>query len=257
MHLTTAPSLAVPSRILPRCVTVAVCCAVLFGALLALVEARWGPLAGLDRGWTDAEHRYATRHTVWTAAVQTLSNIGGTVTMRILLGLAAGWLWLIGARVLAGWTAAQALIGWGLLWVLKLSVGRLRPHFADPVAHASNPGFPSGHAMASAITCVVLVWLLHPHTNRAGRVSAAAVAAVTVVAVGWTRIALGVHWPSDVLAGWLAAGVVLGAVTVAVELWRPGALARDVRRVNWRIRPRVQRVLAGGPSGEGPPADLR
>ncbi len=247
MHLTNGSPPAAPNRILPRYATVTAGCAVLFAVVLTLVETHWGPLARLDQGWIDSDHRYATQHAARTVSVQMISDIGGTVTMRVLLGLAAVWLWLIGARVLAGWAAAQVLIGWGLLWVLKLAVNRARPHFADPVAHASNPGFPSGHAMASAITCVAVVWLLHPHTNRAGRVAAGAVAAAAVLTIGWTRIALGVHWPSDILAGWLAAGVVLGGVTVAVELWRPGALDRDVLRVKWRTRPRVQRVLAAGP----------
>jgi undecaprenyl-diphosphatase len=47
-----------------------------------------------------------------------------------------------------------------------------------------------------------------------------------------------------VLGGWLLAAVVVGGTTVVVELWHPGALSRDVRRVNWRTRPRVQSVLA-------------
>jgi undecaprenyl-diphosphatase len=251
MHLTNGSLSAAPHRHLMRCAAVAAGCAALFGVLLALVETHWGPLARLDQGWIDTEHRYAREHTAWTAAVQMLSGIGGTTTMRILLGLAAAWLWLIGARVLACWTAAQMLIGWAGQWIFKLSVGRVRPHFGDPVSHASGPAFPSGHAMASAITCAILVWLLWPHANRAGRAAAVAAATVTVLTIGWTRIALGVHWPSDVLAGWLAAGIVLGTVTVAVELWYPGALARDVRRVNWRTRPRVQRVLVGSPTLPG------
>ena len=251
MHLTNGTSETAPNRHLLRYAAMAAACAALFGVLAALVGAHWGPLARLDQGWIDSEHGYSRQHTAWTAAVQMLSDIGGTITMRVLLGLAAVWLWLIGARVLAAWTVAQALIGWGALWGFKLAIGRTRPHFADPVAHASGPALPSGHAMASAITCVILVWLVWPHANRAGRAAAASVAAVTVLTIGWTRIVLGVHWPSDVLAGWLAAGIVLGGGTVAVELWRPGALARDVRRVNWRTRPRVQRVLVSGSAAPG------
>ncbi len=248
MHLTKGSASDAPSRHLLRYSAVAAGCAALFGVLLILVDTHWGPMARFDQDWIDSAHGYARGHAAWTAAVQMLSDIGGTATMRVLLALAAAWLWLIGARVLAGWTAAQCLVGWAVQWGLKLSAGRSRPHFGDPVAHASGPAFPSGHAMASALTCAILVLLLRPHSNRAGRATATTAAAVTVLTIGWTRIALGVHWPSDVLAGWLAAGAVLGTVTVAVELWRPGALARDVRRVNWRVRPRVQRVLASTPA---------
>ncbi|MFE4519151.1 phosphatase PAP2 family protein [Kitasatospora sp. NPDC056783] len=247
MHLTNSTTVATArNRSLLRDAALALGCAALFGLLAVLVTGHWRPLARFDQEWIDELHTYAREHRIWTASVQTLSDIGGTVTMRTLLGIAAGWLWLIGARVLAGWVAAQTLVGWGAQWALKLAFDRRRPSFTDPVSHAGGPAFPSGHAMASAITCAVLVGLLWYRVHRRGRTAASLVAAVTVLTIGWTRVALGVHWPSDVLAGWLAAGIVLGAVTAAIQLWRPGALARDVRRVNWRTRPRVQRVIVSG-----------
>ncbi|MFF7992959.1 phosphatase PAP2 family protein [Kitasatospora xanthocidica] len=244
MHLTNSTtSVTARNRSLLRDAALAAGCAALFGLLAALVTSRWHPLISFDQEWIGELHTYAREHRIWTAAVQTLSDIGGTITMRTLLGIAAVWLWLIGARVLAGWVAAQTLVGWVGQWALKLAFGRGRPTFSDPVSHAGGPAFPSGHAMASAITCAVLVGLLWYRVNRRGRTAACTVAAITVLTIGWTRVALGVHWPSDVLGGWLAAGMVLGSVTTVIELWRPGALARDVRRVNWRTRPRVQRVI--------------
>ncbi|MDY0809906.1 phosphatase PAP2 family protein [Kitasatospora purpeofusca] len=260
MHLTnSSPTITARDRHLLRHAALAVCCAGLFAALAALVQTGWSPLARLDRELTGDLHRYAADHTVWTASVQMFSNIGGTIAMRGVLGAVALWLCLIGARTLAGWVAAQTLIGWGGQWVLKLSFGRHRPAFSDPVSHADGPAFPSGHAMASAITCAVLVGLLWPRARRAGRTTACTTAALTVLAIGASRVFLGLHWTTDVLAGWLAAGIVLGAVTVIVELARPGALARDFRRVDWRTRPRVQRVLVSSdrpPRGTDPSEDL-
>ncbi|RKT16262.1 undecaprenyl-diphosphatase [Streptomyces sp. 1114.5] len=262
MHLTNSTtSVTARYRSLLRDAALALGCAALFGLLAALVTSHWQPLDRFDQEWIGELHDYAREHRAWTAAVQTLSDIGGTVTMRALLGVAAVWLWLIGARVLAGWVAAQTLVGWGALWALKAAFDRGRPAFTDPVSHAGGPAFPSGHAMASAITCAVLVGLLWYRVHRRGRTAACAVAAASVLTIGWTRIALGVHWPSDVLAGWLAAGFVLGTVTAVIELWRPGALARDVRRVNWRTRPRVQRVIVSSarppvPAGLLDEADL-
>ncbi|MFI2610341.1 phosphatase PAP2 family protein [Kitasatospora sp. NPDC018619] len=247
MHLTNSTTaLTARNRSLLRDAVLALGCAALFGLLAALVTGQWRPLVHFDQEWIGDLHAAGREHRIWTAAVQTLSDIGGPVTMRTLLGIAAGWLWLIGARVLAGWVAAQALVGWGAQWALKLAFGRHRPSFPDPLSHAVGAPFPSGHAMASAITCAVLVGLLWYRVRRRGRTAACTVAAAAVLTVGWTRVALGVHWPSDVLAGWLAAGAVLGTVTAVIQLWRPGALARDVRRVNWRTRPRVQRVLVSG-----------
>ncbi|MEV6975530.1 phosphatase PAP2 family protein [Kitasatospora sp. NPDC093806] len=259
MHLTnSSPTITPRDRHLLRHTALAVCCAALFAALATLVQTGWEPLSRLDHGLVDSLHRYATDHTVTTASVQMFSDIGGTITMRTVLGLLAGWLWLIGARTLACWVVAQTLIGWAGQWALKLAFDRQRPDFPDPVSHAGGPAFPSGHAMASAITCAVLVGLLWPRARRAGRITACSIAALTVLGIGASRVVLGVHWPSDVLGGWLAAGIVLGTVTVLVELVRPGALARDVRRVNWRTRPRVQRVLVSPthrPRPTGAPAE--
>ncbi|MER5863714.1 phosphatase PAP2 family protein [Kitasatospora sp. NPDC002040] len=220
--------------------------ALLLGLLLVLATSHWGPLARLDQGWAGSLHGYALRHNIWTASMQTLADIGSTVTMRVLLGVAAAWLWAIGARVLGGWAAALILVGWAAERLGEHAVGRERPRFAAQVAQADGYAFPSGHALASGITCAALVILVWPRANRAGRAVACTAAGLAVLAIGWTRIALGLHWPSDVPAGWLAAAVVVGSVTLAVELWRPGALSRDVRRVDWRTRPRVQRVLATG-----------
>ncbi|MCC9306789.1 phosphatase PAP2 family protein [Kitasatospora sp. RB6PN24] len=250
MHLTTGgdrrsgeaqPTLRVR---LPRYAVVAFGALALFGLLLGLIEADWVPLARLDHAWTGGLHRFARGHTAFTASMQTITTLGGPVIMRSLLGLAAGWLWAIGARTLAGWTAAQALVGWGVQWAVKLAVDRPRPSWPDPVASAPDPSFPSGHAMAAAITGATLVALVWPRVDRPARIACSTVGVLASVLVGFTRIALGVHWPSDVLGGWLLAAAVLGGTTVAVELWRPGALSRDVRRVNWRTRPRVQSVLA-------------
>ncbi|WP_051966741.1 phosphatase PAP2 family protein [Kitasatospora mediocidica] len=246
MHLTDAGAreLRSPHARLPRYAVVALTAAALFGLLLLLIDGGWAPLAHLDTGWSSGLHDFARRHTAWTAALQTLTTLGSPVVMRTLLGLAAGWLWMIGARTLAGWTAAQALVGWLVEWAAKAAVDRPRPHFPDPVAVAAGPAFPSGHAMAVAVTSAALAALVWPQAARSGRIAACSLAALATLAIGFTRIALGVHWPSDVVGGWFLAAAVLGTTTVAVELWHPGALARDVRRVNWRTRPRVQRVLA-------------
>jgi undecaprenyl-diphosphatase len=250
MHLTTGgehrpeePQPTLRAR-LPRYAAVTFGALALFGVLLGLVESGWPPLAHLDHAWTDGLHRFAREHAAFTASMQTITTLGGPVVMRSLLGLAAVWLWVIGARTLACWTAAQALVGWGVQWAVKLLVDRPRPSWPDPVAGAAGPAFPSGHAMTAALAGATLVALAWPRVNRPARIASSTVAVLASLLVGFTRIALGVHWPSDVLGGWLLAVVVLGGTTLTMELWRPGALSRDVRRVNWRTRPRVQRVLA-------------
>ncbi|MFJ8437611.1 phosphatase PAP2 family protein [Kitasatospora griseola] len=234
----------VQRRTLLGCAWIGLTSLLLFTVLLILVKADWSPLSRLDHGWVTTLHRDALRHPVWTAAMQTLADLGAPWTMRALLGAAALWLWCVRARVLAGWVLAVCLLGWAASAGGRALIGRPRPHFVDPVAVGSGAGFPSGHAIASAVTCGALLVLLWPRADRVVRAVAGTGAALTVLGVGWTRLALGVHYPSDVLAGWAAAAAVLAEAALAVELWLPGRLDRDVRRLHWRLRSRVQRVLA-------------
>ncbi|MFD8599605.1 phosphatase PAP2 family protein [Kitasatospora sp. NPDC059646] len=234
----------VQRRTLLRCAWIGLASVLLFTVLLVLMETGWSPLARLDQDCVAALHRYAVQHPVWTAAMQTLADLGAPWTMRALLAAAALWLWCVRARALAAWVVVQGLLGWAASSVGRAVIGRARPHFADPVAVGSGAGFPSGHAIASAVACGVLLMLVWPRADRAVRAVAGTGAALTVLGVGWTRLALGVHYPSDVLAGWAAAAAVLAGVTLAAEVWLPGRLGRDVRRLHWRLRPRVQRVLA-------------
>lgn len=96
--------------------------------------------------------------------------------------------------------AAVALGGSGLLNVgAKLAFGRVRPELWESIAPEQNFSFPSGHAMGSMTLACVLVLLLWRTRWRRPLI---VVLALFVGAVGWSRIHLGVHFPSDILAGW-------------------------------------------------------
>lgn len=81
--------------------------------------------------------------------------------------------------------------------ILKEMIARERPDAALQVVRASGYAMPSGHAAGIAFVAALVV-VMHPRW----RLHAMAVAAV----VGWSRVALGVHYPTDVLAGWLLGG---------------------------------------------------
>jgi len=117
-----------------------------------------------------------------------------------------------------------AAAGTGLQQAVKALVGRERPSWPNPVDSADYAAFPSGHAMTAVVTCGLLLWLLR-RRGTAGRVWAwcVALAGVCVAGVGFTRIYLGVHWPSDVVGGWLLGGCV---VALAVASYRRTALPR-------------------------------
>ncbi|WP_328890490.1 phosphatase PAP2 family protein [Streptomyces sp. NBC_00316] len=185
-------------------------CGVLGVALLVLVAVHWSPLMSLDRSVADALHRRAVDEPGLVHANRILTDwVWDPWTMRVLITVAVVWLWCRGARMLAGWVAATCLFATLLQQGLKAAVGRKRPQWPDPVDSAHYAAFPSGHAMTAAVTCGLLLWLLHRHGAGRRVWRAALVAAwVSVIGVGLTRLYLGVHWMTDVLGGWLLGAAV-------------------------------------------------
>jgi membrane-associated phospholipid phosphatase len=121
--------------------------------------------------------------------------------------------------LLAG--AASVGVYAGLL--LNHLVGRARPPYEDWWGAAGGPAFPSGHTTMATVLGVLGAWALlerAPHRRRA--LVAAAVA--TAAAVGLSRVWLGVHWPSDVVGGWLfGTAWALGCVLLLGRRRRPSA----------------------------------
>lgn len=192
--------------------------------LLVLVAVGWPPLLSLDREVAEALHRSAVAEPGLTQLNRILSDwVWDPWTMRALAAMAAGWLWWRRERLLALWVVGVCLLTVGLQQGLKALVDRERPLWPDPVDSADYAAFPSGHAMTAMVTCGLLLWVLALHWREGlrgwGTIAGAAV--VSVVGVGWTRVYLGVHWPSDVVAGWL-----LGWTCVAVAVLTYRAVER-------------------------------
>ncbi|MGW5381906.1 phosphatase PAP2 family protein [Nocardia sp. NPDC003963] len=148
----------------------------------------------------------------FTTAATVVTHLGGSVAMWTLALLACAVLLKRGAQadllLVAGVGAASAV----LVPVSKQLVGRPRPPVADQLVAVSDPSFPSGHSAGSAAVVGVLATLFCMRTaHRIAGAIVAVLAATFVVLVGLSRIYLGVHWPTDVLAGWM-----LGSFLVAV-----------------------------------------
>jgi len=174
-----------------------------------------------------------------TAAVD-VTSLGSTTVLGIIVILVAG-LFLSFRR----WREAAALLlasGGGLLItnLLKDWFQRDRPPQALHVVQAINASFPSGHATLSATVFLTLGALIaHFAERRRVRVYALAAAVILAVLVGCSRVYLGVHWPTDVLAGWC-----LGAAWAL--LWWGAAIAWE------RI---THRRLSTGPVRRIKPSD--
>ncbi|MEV6054356.1 phosphatase PAP2 family protein [Streptomyces sp. NPDC052107] len=208
---------------------VGVCCAL----LRALVVVRWHPLLTVDGDVSRATHHWAVHDHALTHAFRVLTDwVWDPLTMRLVSAAAAVWLvW----RHAAWWTALWLAVTVGLAAVVqqsvKSSVDRPRPMWPDPVDSAGYAAFPSGHAMTATVVCGLLLWLLHRFgADRVGWRTAVAAAVVSVVGVGVTRVWLGVHWPSDVLGGWLFGALVVALAVIVYEWPRPGHADTSVHR---------------------------
>lgn len=134
-----------------------------------------------------------------------MTALGGIGVVTGLTLVSVGLLGMSGRRH-AAWLVAIAVVGATLMSMfLKDSYDRPRP---DLVPHGSivyTRSFPSGHSMLAAVTyltiAVVVMRLLRRRTMR---FYVLAIAAFVTASVGVSRVYLGVHWPSDVLAGWVA-----------------------------------------------------
>lgn len=148
-------------------------------------------------------HGWALQHPSVVSTLKVLQDVLSPNVFRAATLLVAVALWRAGSRKLAVWavvsTAGGALLG----VVLKQVVQRARPSFPDPVAMAGSYSFPSGHAMSSflGVGVGVLLVIAVPGLGRTGRVVAWSVGVLLVLLTGFDRIALGVHYTSDVLAG--------------------------------------------------------
>ncbi len=151
----------------------------------------------------------------FASMVRDVTALGSTTVLTIVivfvtLLLASMGRWRTGALV------ALACTGGMLANVaLKHGVARARPDLVPHLMTETSNSFPSGHAANSAIVYLTLATLAWPLLRRpAARACAMTAAVLLVVAIGVSRVYLGVHWPSDVLAGWL-----FGALW-AIGWWR-------------------------------------
>ncbi len=141
-------------------------------------------------------------------ACRDLTALGGSLVLTMLTLFSAGFLllqrkrhaaWLLLAAVLTGFLASMAL---------KSGFHRPRPDVVPYLSHTYSTSFPSGHSMMSAITYLTLGAIMARVVS--GKIMKAYLlltAMLLTLLVGFSRVYLGVHWPTDVLAGWTCGAV--------------------------------------------------
>ena len=209
----------------------------MFVAVLALVFALLadGVMEGGLSGFDDRMFRLlrAPGAPPWlTEMARDITALGSFVVLGLILAVSSAGLFLAGARHAASLALAAVLGGTALSTALKMGFDRPRPQWpgAPPskefVIPPTSKSFPSGHAMLTAVTFLTLGALLARMTPHRGLKYFALTSAILItVLVGVTRVHLGVHYASDVLAGWCVGGAwALLCWLVALWLQRRGAV---------------------------------
>lgn len=178
-------------------------------------------LVGSDVGWVDRLDRWLNREWVAAAVAHPLGADlalvvtfwGNTPVVIVVTAVTVGWQWFRGRPVLATWVAATLVGGWSLNHALKAVVDRARPPSDGLFIDALGTSFPSGHAQVAGygwVTFGLLALIVVRGRHRWWL--AACCWGLGLLVVG-SRVVLGVHWPSDVIAGYAVgvAGALLAA----------------------------------------------
>lgn len=141
-------------------------------------------------------------------AARDITALGGPTLLMLLTAAVSLFLALDGKKHMALYVCCS--VGSGLLVsnLLKDTFDRPRPDIVPHVVYASSYSFPSGHSMLSAITYLTLGAILaRSHERMLLKAYFLLIAVFLTLLIGVTRVYLGVHWPTDVLAGWTAGAV--------------------------------------------------
>lgn len=143
---------------------------------------------------------------VWVEeAMRDLTALGSTVVLMLVTAITVFYLLITGKRAAALLVLVSIAGGQVLSSLLKLGIDRPRPDLVSHLAEVYTLSFPSGHAMLSAVTYLTIGALLaRIEKRRPTKIFVLGVAVLVTFLVGASRVYLGVHWPSDVLAGWCA-----------------------------------------------------
>ena len=167
--------------------------------------------------------------------VRDMTSLGGVLLRNLLAIGAAAALLFMRLRREAVLLAFTVMSGWGVNTLLKTAVGRARPEIVPHLTEAGGASFPSGHSFNSAVVFIAIALAFATLSARASvRAVVIGAAVVLSLAVAWTRVWLGVHFPTDVIAGWL--GGAGWAFLATALLYRPARATSDLMSENNRAK---------------------
>jgi membrane-associated phospholipid phosphatase len=205
----------------------------LVGALLILATSLWG-FGLLADNVIEKETGNDQRLAEWlrgratdplTDVFRAITTLGNFVTLVVVTVIAVAVLWRRRERTDGVFVAFAFLGAQVLSSAMKLGFRRERPFFPDPLATESTFSFPSGHALVSlAVYGSIALVLARRLRRRRDRIVLFSATGLLVLAIGFSRLYLGVHFLSDVLAGFAAGAAWVALLYVALEVhsrWYP------------------------------------
>jgi undecaprenyl-diphosphatase len=158
--------------------------------------------------------------------VRDVTSLGGVLLRNLIAIAAAVALLFLRLRREAVLLTLTIVLAWLVEFAIKLAVGRPRPEIVPHLTEAGGASFPSGHSFNSAVVFIaVALAFATMSTRQSVRVTIVGSAILLSLVVAWSRVWLGVHFPSDVAAGWL--GGAGWAFLATALLHRP---AKDMAR---------------------------
>lgn len=202
-----------------------------------------GPLTRFDGRLANALNAWAHDRPTALRLLEGVSLLAKPITLWVLAVVVSAWLWRAGRPRIAVFVAVTSLGGGIVDTLVKLAVNRPRPVVDHPVATALGKSFPSGHTMGATVVYGALLVAFWTLLSKHWRPVALGVTTVLVLAVGSSRLLLGVHFLTDVVGSYLLGLAWLAGSAAAFETWRHDLA---VEKVNARAEARTRRRAAKG-----------
>ena len=190
-----------------------------FSFLLVQVTSE-GPLTVTDIEVAERIHEVILGSDFLIGLAHVLSFLGSPPWFYLTVGGAALFFYRRNDRRIALYLVATNLLGGAIDTVMKVLVDRPRPELEQPITHAFGKSFPSGHSMASTVGYGTLLLAFMPFIPRRRRPWAIVGYVLIVCLIALSRLALGVHFLSDVLGGIVLGASWLLVATAAFSIWR-------------------------------------
>lgn len=212
----------------PKALAMSALCWAGWAAMIwAVLNRQTGGIDSAGLMWFRTGPEFAARGAGYvTEAVRDMTALGGVFLSTLATIAAVAALLFLKLRREAVLFAATVFLGWMLNNTMKAAVGRERPNLVPYLTEADGMSFPSGHAFASAMVYIGMALAFASMSKRHSvRYTLIGVAMVLSALIAWSRVLLGVHYPSDVIAGWL--GGAAWAFLAATLLYKPARAAAD------------------------------